>query len=248
MRFSKTMLFVAAACFLLASSAGADWLVMKDGSRVEARDGWDIRGERVVFTSARGTLSMVRLSAVDMAATELANAPLATVGSAPAAIEEEGPRPVMVLTNADLPSVEREVEEAVAKVLPAVSDRQPVQVVEWTEHEMPGGGLELRGTVRNVGQNMASNITVRAGIEEPNGELVTEGTAFLGSDALLAGSTTSFRLMLPDVDTLIGSPIFSVESDAISLGKGRAKMAAVDPLPGDDDDVVPAPAGGGTLN
>ncbi len=54
--------------FLLAmtSPAAADWLVTKDGARIETEGPWKTKGAMVVFTSAKGTLSSLRLDEIDL--------------------------------------------------------------------------------------------------------------------------------------------------------------------------------------
>jgi hypothetical protein len=83
---------------------------------------------------------------------------------------------------------------------------------------------------------MATKISVRADIEDPNGELIAQGTAFLSSDSLMAGRSTSFRLVLPEIDTLFETPTFVVTSEAVSLGTGRETMKGVDPAGGAEED------------
>lgn len=52
------------------SSRQKQWLVTVDGDRVEIRGPWKIEGGRVLFTNPRGTLSSMRLSQLDLAASE----------------------------------------------------------------------------------------------------------------------------------------------------------------------------------
>lgn len=236
MKIWKTVSIVIAAILALAPITAADWLVMKDGSRVEALEGWQVEGKRVVFTSANGTLSMVRLSEVDMAATEAASVPPAAEPELSTAEPEPRParEPVLVLTDADIPrgSIPEEQAPAAAVEVPSIADREPVQIIDWSQQEMEGGGVELRGEIRNTGKHMATNINVRADIKAADGELITQGSAFLSSDSLLAGGATSFRLVLPDIDSLYDTPTFVVTSEAVSLGTGRETMKEVDPLGG----------------
>ena len=45
------------------STAGplqADWLVTRDGARIETKGAWKVDGRRVLFTVPNGTLSMIR--------------------------------------------------------------------------------------------------------------------------------------------------------------------------------------------
>lgn len=102
---------------LFAAPLAAERLVLRDGTAVEIRGGYERRGALVVFTLASGTLGSLRADEIDFAATEAANradpetAAGASAEDAPAAAE-----PVLVLTNADLPEV-----QAPAPALPSVS-------------------------------------------------------------------------------------------------------------------------------
>ncbi|MEO1367556.1 MAG: hypothetical protein AAFX50_10305, partial [Acidobacteriota bacterium] len=97
---------------LTASPAPADWLVTKDGARIETKGPWKVDGRRVLFTQPNGTLSAMRASEIDFeaseAATAAASAP-AAAEAAPAAGKEPLPEPVLVLTNKDIAA--GEVEE-----------------------------------------------------------------------------------------------------------------------------------------
>ena len=44
----------------------ADWLLMKDGSRLETRGGWEVRGQQILVTLPNGTLAAVRVDKVDL--------------------------------------------------------------------------------------------------------------------------------------------------------------------------------------
>lgn len=100
-------LFVCATLFAaLAFTAPADVLVMQDGSRVETKGAWEVKGRQVLFTLPNGTLSAVRLSEVDLdasqAATEAANRPPESEADADGGAEAEPREPVLVLTNEDI--------------------------------------------------------------------------------------------------------------------------------------------------
>ena len=53
---------------IAAPPAAADWLVMRDGTRVETRGTWRQDGRLVVFTSVEERLVSLRTSAVDLPA------------------------------------------------------------------------------------------------------------------------------------------------------------------------------------
>ncbi len=75
-------------------------LVTRDGHRLEARGPWRVEGARIIYTDERGVLSSVRLSAVDLEASERASA----VAVAPATVPEPTPSrpPALVLQDGDV--------------------------------------------------------------------------------------------------------------------------------------------------
>lgn len=91
--------------FLLTPALHADWLVTREGQRIQTEGPWKVKGRMVVFTSDRGTLSSIRLDEVDLEASEKATSPSAQSnppgnGTGTAARRQ---RPsVMVLTNQDV--------------------------------------------------------------------------------------------------------------------------------------------------
>jgi hypothetical protein len=88
--------FCSVLLILIGVPAAADWLVTREGSRIETRGAWKIKNQLVVFTLPSGELSSLRLSEVDLAAseaaTEVAKAP-------PEAAVAESRKPRLVVTN-----------------------------------------------------------------------------------------------------------------------------------------------------
>ncbi|MDA8019077.1 MAG: YggN family protein [Thermoanaerobaculia bacterium] len=116
---------VATLCLPLAALAAApctaDILVTKDGRQIETKGFWEVKGRQVIFTAKSGVLSSVRLSEIDLEASELATNP---PPPPPAALEEapekpslgslagrDRPEPVMVLTNEDIGQADVEAME-----------------------------------------------------------------------------------------------------------------------------------------
>ncbi|HEX2162430.1 MAG TPA: hypothetical protein VHM02_00635, partial [Thermoanaerobaculia bacterium] len=90
-------LAAAAVLSLTALPAAADWLVMRDGTRVETRGAWQQKGRLVVFTSTEGRLSSLRTDAVDLAASRRATEQAAAAAARPAepaALPAPAPRAV----------------------------------------------------------------------------------------------------------------------------------------------------------
>ena len=107
--FNKRIVLLTLSLVLLASSAAADVLVTVKGVRIETAGPWEVKRNLVVFTTPAGVLSSVRLSEIDLEASEQAtNAPPAEAAEEEAAEEEDAPppEPRFVLTNDDIPPAE----------------------------------------------------------------------------------------------------------------------------------------------
>ena len=152
---TKLALFGLASCFVLALPAVADVLVMTDGSRVETKGAWEVKGRQVVFTLPNGTLSAVRASEVDLeasrAATDAANRPPEAESETADTADDKLPEPVRVLTNDDIgagPSDTGDDDSSEDSDTPSSSDG--VVVAEWSYD--PAGidpVYELTGRLEN---------------------------------------------------------------------------------------------------
>ena len=103
-RKMRALLGALVAWSAISATATADWLVTADGVVIETDGPWEVKGRIVVFTDAKGTLSSLRLNAIDLQASEAttANGGPATASPPPAAEPEPERPPVLVLTNADV--------------------------------------------------------------------------------------------------------------------------------------------------
>ncbi len=88
-----------AMAWMLAGVAHADWLVTRDGERIETRGAWEVRGRVVVFTNHGGALSSIRLDEVDLEASRAATEEPEQAAAQPAAPAR---KPVMTLTTRDV--------------------------------------------------------------------------------------------------------------------------------------------------
>lgn len=110
---------ILAACLAgFAAGAGADVLVLRDGSRIETQGKWEQKGRQLVFKTSTGTLSAIRASEVDLAASEKATAE-ATAPKTPEVKAEAAKRPVLVLTDKDVRKAEPAEGAAPADGAPA---------------------------------------------------------------------------------------------------------------------------------
>ena len=125
----------------------------------------------------------------------------------------------MVLTNDDIPEVVEGGESSGGPgAPPSPSDREPVQVTSWKPLETTSG-LEIRGALVNTAKStMAANISVRLEVKDEDDEIIGTAVAFLASDTLMPGSSTTFKAALSDVPDFAGEPIFYVESTALTMG------------------------------
>ncbi|MEM1178908.1 MAG: hypothetical protein AAGM22_11235 [Acidobacteriota bacterium] len=228
------------ACAALATTpAPADWLVTTDGARIETKGPWKVEGRRVLFTQPNGTLSAMRASEIDFEASEAATS--AALAPPPSAAEESVkeplPEPVLVLTNKDIAAAQADGGDGEPKpeTLPSIADREPVQVVSWKRFDVEEG-VELRGAVRNTGASVAANIRVQATVKDEEGNEIATGNAFLGSSSLVSGRSSTFRIVLPEVDDFDGNPEFRVTSSRVTIGgAARPRTQAEDADDADTD-------------
>lgn len=243
---------VMVAGLLVVGSSMADVLVTRDGARIETQGPWEVKGRQVVFTLPNGTLSALRTSEVDLEASRAATdfVPEPEVAAEP---PKERPEPVMVLTNKDIPEVfesageEGEGQAGGKKSLKSPRDREPVQVVNW-KRAAGSDGLEIRGTLRNTGRTIAANVGLEVQVKDAEGEVAETASAFLQARSLVAGQSTTFRVVLTEVIEFIGEPIFNVTSTGMTLG-GSSFAGGQRASQSDGDDAGgagPSGAAGGT--
>ncbi|MFN7940062.1 MAG: hypothetical protein U0X73_00565 [Thermoanaerobaculia bacterium] len=65
---------VSAALLVAAAPLDADWLVLKDGNRIETSGPWREKGRQIVFTLPNGQLAALRATEVDLSASRAASA------------------------------------------------------------------------------------------------------------------------------------------------------------------------------
>jgi len=194
---------------LAALPAGADWLVMRDGTRVETRGAWKERGRVVVFTSADGQLVSLRADAVDFVASRRVTAAAAEAAARPAE-EPAGsaaaaPRPTSRrITNADIPAGRTPPAAAEAGEEPAPAARAAgaadLQVRDTAQQVDPiDGHLVVTGTLANVSERTAAAVELVVEAHGADGALLGSQAAELGMPALGPGAATGFEAHFLDV-------------------------------------------------
>ena len=206
---------LALALSLAAAPAAADWLVMRDGSRVETRGEWKVKGPIVVFTLPNGTLSSIRLSEVDLdesaQATYEAENPPADEKQEEQEQEEEEEAPkeaVIEITDADIkraPVRRAAGEDGAAGNGPGSSKEdveinEPFELLTW--NVTPNArGLEMTGTLAYRGEEpIVEGLNVIVRLQTPEGYTLSETSASLRTRMLRTGAATSFRAVFTEVD------------------------------------------------
>ena len=229
-RFPEILL--GTACLLLAAPLGADWLVTRDGGRVETDGPWTVKGRQVVFTLPSGTLASLRLDDVDLEASEAATAEVATGAKETEDGEpamEESASPIAVITNDSLgpasapPSSEAASGSAVngdgedeEEVAPGtMRATAPFKVLHWRSASAAGRGWEVTGTVQNAG---TEDVKLGRGLirfeGEGGGKLAESVQLFFAGRDLSAGASTKFRALFGERSQLVGSPFLDVQVEA----------------------------------
>ncbi len=210
----RVAVLVGAASLALAGSAAADWLVTRQGDRIETRGPWRRQGAMVVFTLPNGTLSSLRAEEIDFDASARASAP------APVAPVESPAKkkPVLVLKDKDVAHVSAEGEASPEAGKPAAGEKgaagQPqVAVTNWHQ-DLTEKGLVVSGTVQNNDpKTAAGEVTVNVRVFDADGKLLVSGPASLSSSALPPGKAATFSVTFP-VDQKPAALKFDVTSAA----------------------------------
>jgi hypothetical protein len=223
-RRSELPLALLLLCPLLAMPASADWLVGRDGARVETRGSWQVKRSLVVFTSASGVLSSLRLADVDLEASDEATAEAKAAADAPPArvAEPLRRRPVLVLTTEDVGVAGEPLEEdtrmADERAAGGPAESSPLEVIAWRQTESPAGtGLEISGTVRNDSPSIVTGVAVAVSLFDQDGEPIARRDAFLDAVSIAARATSGFRALFPEVDDFGGDPEFEVRRRELEL-------------------------------
>ena len=228
-------LAVAAGLCLGAGSAGADWLVLRDGSRVETRGPWRVDGRLVVFTGTDGTLSSLREGEVDLAAsrraTQEAAAPKPAAAPAPAPASRKA---VRRFTNADIPPGRLEPPASPAagegeapaegEATAELSSAAELIVVASEEGEHPvDGHLVVTGALANGARDTATAVRLTVRVHGPEGDVIESRQATLERSALPPDAETGFRVEFPGVFAAF-AVTFQPEAVMV-LGGGAAEPA-----------------------
>jgi hypothetical protein len=202
-RLRSPWLLVAAA--LAAAPAAADWLVMKDGGRIETKGTWTVEGRRVLFTQPNGTLSVLRADDVDLdqsAAVTAAEAETARKAALPEPPPPASTRPpVLRLTEKDIPPSPEEGatsgEETTSESRAAAGD---LGVASWQKVQNASAeSVEVFGSIKNSGENNITAPSILVMIYDEEGGLLATNEGTINSGMIGPGQTANFRVAFPGV-------------------------------------------------
>jgi hypothetical protein len=188
----------------VAVPACADWLLFNDGSRLETRGPWEVRGQLVVFTATDGTFSSVRLGDIDIEGSQrlTEEAQRAKTAPKPEPAEEATPprEAVFVLTDADVrrgapptPDTEPEPESA------SQDPRQLIVVSDWSRGELFDDGAAVLGTLANQSEAAAGGVELTVRAVDSQGILLVEQPVTLRKTVLMPGEEIAFEVHLDGV-------------------------------------------------
>lgn len=215
------------ACFgwlglIWATVAPADWLVTRDGGRVETQGEWRVDGRRILFTLPNGTLSAMRVSEVDLEASRDATEEAKRPPVAEEAAEKPKPEPVLVLTNKDIPQAagDSTIGDSEGEV-PSTSGAD-LRVVDWSVEE-GNGGVRLVGRLENGTDRAHSGISIRVEVRNDEGETLATSSATVTRETLIAGGITTFEARFAGYSELPGQPTFAVDSRESRRSRAEAE-------------------------
>ena len=248
-RWSRIGLVLGLLIALPVLPAAADWLVTRDGDQVETRGPWEIQGKLVVFTLPNGTLSSMRLTDVDLdASQQLSNAK--DLPSAPVVTPSQRREATIVITDSDVAHVgpeapitaaERQEAGAAARAEQAAeASGEDLTVAAWNQEYDDGiDGVVLTGSIENRSSNLHSEITLQVMLYNTDGSLAGRGAATVDNVLLRAGQSSSFRAAFAGI-VGFDRPEFRLNSAALSPRQEGAEGAAEGEIladeEGDDDD------------
>jgi hypothetical protein len=203
--------WLAVAMLCLAPVARGDWLVTREGSSIETRGPWEVRGRLLVFTLPDGKLASMRVSEVDLEASERATREAKARPPEPKKVEPPPKKQAVVsLTDDDfsrgpLDAAGPETDEAegaadgASAPVTETSGSEP-KVASWQRSDDPvDGHVVITGTLQNPSRSAATDLGVSVRLYDDEGELITERPAILSVQALAPGGRGTFRAEFPDV-------------------------------------------------
>ena len=239
-----------------ASPAAADWLQMRDGSRVQTRGPWQVKGAVVAFTLPNGTLASMRASEVDLEASARITAEAASPSPAPTPAPTPAREAAITITDADLapasgrPSAPVDSAAEIAATPAAAAapagaraaaaageggdPAAGLEVVAWeSRYDLDTNSTEVTGTLRNTGATLAYDVGIVVSTFDPEGQALTSSEAELAAPGIAPGRTVGFRVAFPGA--------LRIERAEFELAAKRASTGQPPPDPPATPPPAPAP-------
>jgi hypothetical protein len=246
----KTLVRTAVLLLVFPAAASlAEVVVLKGGAVVNLQRPPVRKGNNVLLTRSDGTLLSVPASDIDRTATAAANAAPAPapppVAAPPATLAEaaragrEVPKARVRITDANVAHGDSSPEPAAAdapKETASVAGR--VDVADYSQ-EKSGEALVVRGTLRNPGSTIATNVRMTVSALDSKNQPIASGEAGISSAAIEPSKTAAFSITIPVGKVAVGSLRFtprwaSTAPPAEAAADAEAKKAG--------DSTAPAPA------
>lgn len=250
-----TALLLAPLALALPAAGRADWLVTKEGGRVETRGPWQVKGKLVVFTGKDGTLASLRASQVDLEASRRATLEAKQALADAAKAPEPAPKKsVRSITDKDVrrpepadakpaaapaPGADGTADAAAGDKAPAAAQgahaadtaagKSPVSVATWQKVDRAEkDGIDVAGTLQNKGGDLQTDVALTVTLLDDGGGVLGTARATLDSDALPAQQTTPFKAAFPGVFTFARAK-FDIQSAGLKLTMKPADGKAAPP-------------------
>ncbi len=233
-------LIIVLAMLLMHPPVAADWLVSRDGDHIETAGPWQVKRSLILFTRPDGVLVSMRLTEIDLEASQQATKAAAKNTSHPPLNPRVATkRSVRVIDHHSVKTAAEAQEEGMSEGLqeaanlvdgePSVDSTapdsmapaSPVEVVFWQEISNPDvDGIAISGTLRNTSPRLVTDVSVEVSVFETEGRPAGKARAFVDTTALAAESTTTFRAVFPSVLGIVGEPRFEVSTRELDLHHG----------------------------
>jgi len=246
----KTLVRTAVLLLVFPAAASlAEVIVLKGGAIVNLQRPPVRKGNNVLLTRSDGTLLSVPASDIDRTATAAANAAPAPapppVAAPPATLAEaaragrEVPKARVRITDANVAHGDSSPEPAAADApKETASGAGRVDVADYSQ-EKSGEALVVRGTLRNPGSTIATNVRMTVSALDSKNQPIASGEAGISSAAIEPSKTAAFSITIPVGKVAVGSLRFtprwaSTAPPAEAAADAEAKKAG--------ESTAPAPA------
>ncbi|HEX3131465.1 MAG TPA: FxLYD domain-containing protein [Thermoanaerobaculia bacterium] len=185
-----------------AGPAAADWLVTREGAKVETQGPWTVKGKLVVFKTPDGKLASLRVADVDLDASRNATEE-AVAAQAQAEAEPEKPAPekkksVRTITDKDVRQAGPAAAPGSPEAAAGPASGPGVVVDTWKQdRDSEDGHVVISGSVQNASGATAVDLQLRVMLYDESGTLMATSQAALGSQALPPGEKVIFRADFP---------------------------------------------------